>query len=104
MVGPLLTEKNNSVSKSFKISQFNGNASVMSNNESEKTTGRLNSYRVRNALVATDLSIVTVCNMRSLFPKIKNFTTDFLERAVDIGMLSEIWEKLEDKSHQSKQA
>ena len=38
--------------------------------------------------------------MRSLVPKIVNFSLDMDERSVDISFLTEIWEKLENKKHQ----
>ena len=40
--------------------------------------------------------------MRSLVPKVGNFSLDMEERAVDIAFLSEIWEKQENKKHQFK--
>ena len=40
--------------------------------------------------------------MRSLIPKIENFSLDMKEREVDIAFLTEVWEKLENKKHQSK--
>ena len=41
-------------------------------------------------------------NMRSLFPKIKNLSTDLIERQIGLAFLSEIWEKEESKEHQDK--
>ena len=40
--------------------------------------------------------------MRSLFPKIGNFSLDMTERKTDIGFLTEVWEKKENKKHQFK--
>ena len=40
--------------------------------------------------------------MRSLFPKIQNFSEDLLERQGDIVFLTEIWQKQENKKHQFK--
>ena len=60
---------------------------------------KLNPSLTKNALVAHDLPTLTVSNMRSLFPKIRNYTLDFLERSVDVGICCEIWEKKEDKIH-----
>ena len=40
--------------------------------------------------------------MRSLFPKIGNFSLDMTERETDIGFLTEVWEKKENKKHQFK--
>ena len=60
---------------------------------------KFNPSLTKNALVAHDLPTLTVSNMRSLFPKIRNYTLDFLERSVDVGICCEIWEKKEDKIH-----
>ena len=40
--------------------------------------------------------------MRSFFPKHENFAEDVLERESDIIFLSEVWQKKENKKHQSK--
>ena len=40
--------------------------------------------------------------MRSLIPKIQNFSLDMQERMTDIGFLTEVWEKTENKKHQFK--
>ena len=63
---------------------------------------RPNRFRKNRASVACHLPSVTICNMRSLFPKINNFKNDLIEREVDVSLLSEIWEKEEDKSHKLK--
>ena len=51
------------------------------------------------ASVAHHLPVVTVSNMRSLFPKVWKHTTDMLERQVDVSLCCEIWEKAEDRRH-----
>ena len=43
--------------------------------------------------------MVTVCNLRSFFPKLESFKTDFFERQVDASLLCEVWQKAEDKRH-----
>ena len=50
------------------------------------------------------LTLPRVCNfnMRALFPKIKNFSDDMIERESDISFLTEVWEKKENKKHQLK--
>merc|ERR1712129_280106 len=48
---------------------------------------------------AHHLPVVTVSNMRSLFPKDWNHTTDMLERQVDVSLCCEIWEKAENRKH-----
>ena len=40
--------------------------------------------------------------MRSLFPKIGNFSQDMRERTTDIAFLTEVWEKKENRKHQFK--
>ena len=40
--------------------------------------------------------------MRSLIPKIGNFSLDMKERAVDIAFLTEVWQKAENRKHQFK--
>ena len=37
--------------------------------------------------------------MRSLFPKVRNFKIDMLERNVDVAFVSEVWEASEKKEH-----
>ena len=63
------------------IDKLDGNASVISEtNVRAKYNGRTMSsqnYKVKNASVAHHLPVVTVCNMRSFFPKVKNFKNDF---------------------------
>ena len=46
------------------------------------------------------LPAVASYNMRSLFPKIGNVKTDLIERQIDVGFFSEIWQKSENKKHQ----
>ena len=48
---------------------------------------------------ALSLPVVATYNLRSLFPKIGNLTTDMLERSVDVGFLSEIWENTTNAEH-----
>ena len=48
---------------------------------------------------ALSLPTVATYNLRSLFPKIGNLTTDMLERSVDVGFLSEIWENSNKAEH-----
>ena len=35
-------------------------------------------------------------------PKVENFSNDIFERDIDLSFLGEIWEKVNDKSHQNK--
>ena len=52
--------------------------------------------------VGSNLPAFSVCNMRSLMPKVDNFANDVLERNIDIAFLGEVWEKENDKSHKNK--
>ena len=45
------------------------------------------------------LPIVATYNVRSLFPKIRSFRTDVLERNISLSFVSEIWESQEKKEH-----
>jgi hypothetical protein len=46
------------------------------------------------------LPVVATYNLRSLLPNIGSLTTDILERKIDCGFLSEIWEQDDNKNHQ----
>ena len=46
------------------------------------------------------LPTVATYNLRSLLPKIGSLTTDVLERKVDCGFLTEIWEQDDNEHHQ----
>ena len=48
---------------------------------------------------AAYLPAIATYNMRSLFLKIGNVKNDLLERGILLGFFSEIWQKLENKSH-----
>ena len=48
---------------------------------------------------AAYLPAIASYNMRSLFPKIGNVKNDLIERGISLGFFSEIWQKLENKSH-----
>ena len=54
------------------------------------------------AVQAMTLPKISNYNMRSLIPKIGNFSLDMKERSVDISFLTEVWEKLENRKHQFK--
>ena len=59
-----------------------------------------NMKMLKNSEIAEQLPLTIVCNLRSFFPKIRNFTDDFCERGVDAGLLSEIWEQSSSPEHQ----
>ena len=50
-------------------------------------------YRNNKKLVGQSLPIISVSNMRSLFPKLKNYKNDILKREIGLSLLSEVWEK-----------
>ena len=54
------------------------------------------------AVQALSLPKISNYNMRSLIPKIGNFSLDMKERAVDIAFLTEVWQKAENRKHQFK--
>ena len=54
------------------------------------------------AVQALSLPKISNYNMRSLIPKIGNFSLDMKERAVDIAFLTEVWQKAKHKRHQFK--
>ena len=58
--------------------------------------------RDNRSIQALTLPRVMNFNMRSLFPKIRNFSEDMLERQGDISFLTEVWQKQENKKHQLK--
>ena len=48
------------------------------------------------------LPTVATYNLRSLFPKIKNLSTDILERRIDVAFLSETWENELNSDHKAQ--
>ena len=88
------------------IDQLDGNVSVctdadVSQNKNCHTRPKIK-QRAKNASVAHHLPVVSVCNFRSLFPKIENFKNDFFERQIDVSLCSEVWYKAENKKHQQE--
>ena len=75
------------------IYQLDGNVTL------DNIDTEVNPKLSKNARIADGLPVILVCNMRSLFPKIQNFKQDFLERGVDLALVSEIWEKQESVEH-----
>ena len=95
-----------SVSIISDMDQLDGNISVCSGDaERGRNISRdwpINSHRVNNASVAHHLPVVTVCNLRSLFPKIGNFKIDLFERQVDVSLCCEVWQKAENRKHKAE--
>ena len=52
--------------------------------------------------VCQSLPIVSVSNCRSLIPKVNNFVDDILEREIGVALLSEVWQKADNRKHRSK--
>ena len=75
------------------IVQLDGNDSVIS--ESDRRTHN----RKDKISAALNLPIVATYNVRSLFPKIRNFKTDMLERRISVSFVSEIWQREDKKQH-----
>ena len=66
----------------------------MSSSESDHDTHSSNKIAA-----AVHLPVVATYNVRSLFPKLRNIRTDILERGIQLGFFSEIWEQSENKKH-----
>ena len=49
--------------------------------------------------MALGLPTIGSYNVRSLFPKIKSFKIDIIERGVDVAFVSEVWEQKENQGH-----
>ena len=67
--------------------------------------GKISYKRIRRdncAVQALSLPKVSNYNVRSLIPKVGNFSLDMKERTTDISFITEIWEKSENKKHQFK--
>ena len=58
--------------------------------------------RENKCVQALSIPATLVYNMRSIWSKLNSFSEDMIERAGDICFLSEVWEKSENKKHQSK--
>ena len=58
--------------------------------------------RSNKTLQSISLPLISVYNMRSLLPKLDSFTQDFEDRATGLSILTEIWEKADNKKHQKK--
>ena len=73
------------------IGQFDGNVSVCSSSD-----------KIDKITAALSLPTVATYNLRSLFPKIGSLKTDLIERKIDVGFLTEIWEQNQNSKHMSK--
>ena len=84
------------ISEVSDIDQLDGNISLCS--DSGVIRAPYN-YRGKNSLIARHLPVVSVCNVRSFFPKQNNWKNDFFEHQGDVSLLCEVWQKAEDKQH-----
>ena len=64
--------------------------------------GNVSVPEVKADKISAALCLPTVAsyNLRSLFPKIRSLKIDLIERKVDVGFLSEIWEQKQNCEHQ----
>ena len=49
-----------------------------------------------------ELPVISVPNLRSLFPKLHNFTTDIRMRSIAVALCSETWHKEDKKKHRTE--
>ena len=86
------------------ILQLDGNVSIESEsslNISIPQSSQPPQVKVCDKITAAlHLPTVAAYNLRSLFPKVVNLTTDILERSIDVSLCTEIWEQEHNKEHQ----
>ena len=83
--------------------QLDGNVSIASDTYKDPPSiSGNNKYRSKMAAIAHHLPVLTVSNVRSLFPKIGNVKTDMLERQVDVNLCCEIFEKTGSKKQKDE--
>ena len=54
---------------------------------------------MNHSVTANHLPVVSVCNIRSFFPKQNNWKIDFFEHQVDVSLVCEIWQQTENLKH-----
>ena len=72
-------------------------------NESNPSPGKCSRktiHRDEGLVVALNLPVISLYNMRSCWSKINNLADDINMRGTDLCFLTEIWEKQESKKHQ----
>ena len=77
------------------IGQLDGNVSFCS----DTTQPRNKNMKPDKITAALSLPTVATYNCRSLFPKIGSLKKDLLERSIDVGFLTEIWEQTKNSDH-----
>ena len=95
------------MSPSVETLSVSDNVSVYSDSESDicQLDGNdsvcLDNVNIRQDKITAALNLPTVAtyNLRSLFPKVESLKKDLLERKVDVGFLTEIWEQTHNKEH-----
>ena len=65
----------------------------------ERNPVRKTIKRSNKLVKSSNLPIISVSNLHSLMPKVRNFTLDMQERQIGCGLLSEVWEKKNKKKH-----
>ena len=74
------------------IGQLDGNVTNTSDSsQSSKKPDKISA--------AVNLPTVATYNCRSLFPKVESLKTDLMERQIDLGFLTEIWEQKQNIEH-----
>jgi hypothetical protein len=69
-------------------------------NPTESKSNRKTIRRDNRLMMSQSLPILSVSNLRSLWPKLNNFKIDMAERSIGAAMLSEVWEKTNCKKQQ----
>ena len=78
---------------------MDGNVTIASDDDSESVNSPPKPVKLRKYQVALNLPTIAAYNVCSLFPKVRSFKIDMLERAIDVAFVSEVWEQKEKKEH-----
>ena len=73
----------------------NGNISICTDTD----TGCVKNNKSKKSVIAKHLPTVSVCNIRSFFPKQNNWKNDFFEHQGDVSLLCEVWQKAENRQY-----
>ena len=88
--------------KDDNIAQLDGNVTIVSDDGSQNVNNVQKNVKLKKHEIAINLPTIAAYNVRSLFPKVNSFKTDMLERSVDVGFVSEVWEQEENEDHAHK--
>ena len=58
-------------------------------------------YRNNRISQCVNLPVVSVSNLRSLWPKVRAYCADLAEREISLSILSEVWQRTGNKKHNS---